>query len=525
MLSSTLDPDQCYQAMRARDRRFDGVFFVGVETTRIYCRPVCTVRLPRFDRCSFYRYAASAERAGYRPCLRCRPELAPGTAKVDSVRRVARIAAERIGAGALRRGGLEGLSRELGLSSRQLRRAIEAEFGVSPLELAQTYRLLLAKQLLTDTSLRVVDVAFASGFSSVRRFNAAFRERYRLSPTQLRKDREAASERGVRLRLGFRPPFAWRQLVEFLESRGSTRIERCVSERSDLEHRDSEQCDSEQGVPEHRDSEHRDSDCRDSDYRDSDRYARSLRVGDALGWVAVECDLARCQLRVEIAPSLLLHLVEVQAKLRALFDLDADPEAISSHLSRDALLAQRIETVPGIRVPGAIDPFELALRTVLGQQVSVKAASTLFARIVEHFGEAVETPFAGIDRVAPTAECVAGLPLSELRAIGLTGQRARTLSALAQALATGELDFGCTEPSELLQRLLALPGIGPWTAGYIAMRAKLDPDAFPVADLGLMRVLGLSRSSELEARSRAWAPWRSYAALYLWTPMPEGESS
>ncbi len=477
-----LDPQRCYQAMRARDPRFDGVFFVGVATTRIYCRPVCTVRLPMLERCSFYRSAPSAERAGFRPCLRCRPELAPGHAKVDAVKRLAHRAAERIRSGDLQSGGLESLAAELGSSSRQLRRAIESEFGVGPVALARTYRLLMAKQLLTDTSLRMVDVAVASGFSSVRRFNAAFREQYRLNPSELRRHRGGIEEPGIVLRLGYRPPFAWRELVDFLVGRGSPHSERLVD-----------------GV-----------------------YVRTLTVRDTSGWIAATHDADRCQVQVEVAPELLESLIPLQKLLRSLFDLDAHPSVICAHLRKDPQLAPRVDRCPGLRVPGAVNGFELALRSVVGQQISVKAASTVYSRMVERFGDPIETPYPGLDRVGPSAVRMAELSLPELGEVGLTQQRASTIRGVARAIVDGKVDFERAEPSELASHLLELPGIGPWTASYIAMRGLGDPDALPLADRGLLRGLELQRPAELEARAVAWSPWRAYAAVHIWNDSTGG---
>lgn len=483
MNAISLDPKHCYEIIKANDPRFDGVFFVGVSTTGIYCRPVCTVRTPRADRCTFYPNAASAEQAGYRPCLRCRPELAPGNAKVDAVRRLAQQAAARIKAGALTEGNMETLAAEFGLSSRQLRRAIEREYGVSPVALAQTYRLLLAKQLLTDTQLKIIDIAFASGFSSVRRFNDAFQTKYRLNPSALRKQQKNIDATGVVLRLGYRPPLAWLPLVGFLTSRGVSSLEKL----------------------------------------EGARYMRTVRLGANTGWIAAHPLAEHHQVLVEISQSLVPALTRLNTKLRLLFDLDANPQIIEEHLKCDSQLCKVVNRTPGLRVPGTLDGFELALRAVLGQQITVKAATTIFGRFVNTFGEKVETPFAGVDRVSPAAEDVANASVENLIKLGLTQKRATTIKSLARAMADKQitLDIGSNAQREA-EALLAIPGIGPWTAQYIAMRALADPDGFPGSDLGLMRALDAARPAEVMAQAESWRPWRAYGAVHLWNSLNSG---
>jgi AraC family transcriptional regulator of adaptative response / DNA-3-methyladenine glycosylase II len=472
----TLDADHCYEAVKARDPRFDGVFFVGVSTTGIYCRPVCRVRTPGRDRCTFYANAASAEAAGYRPCLRCRPELAPGRAPLDAVRRVADTAVARIDAGALSEGSVEDLASELGISSRQLHRVVEAEYGVSPLALAQTRRLLLAKQLLTDTSLRVVDVAFASGFASVRQFNRLFKESYRLNPLGLRKHSAGKQEAQIMLKLGFRPPLAWLPLIHFLAGRAGSRTEKVAG----------------------------------------NRYLRTIRLGRHSGFIAAE-PLAPNLLGVQVSPSLLPVLPELRARLLRLFDLEANPAVIDDFLRRHPELRGHLKRTSGLRVPGAISGFELALRAVLGQQITVKAATTIFGRFVETFGGKLATSEPELDRLAPDAADVANASLQQLIDRGLTSKRAETVRALSRAAADGAIKLDPpVNVVSMREALQELPGIGPWTAEYVAMRALGDPDAFPHSDLGLMHALKLEKPAALLARAEAWRPWRAYAALHLW---------
>src|SRR5215467_14169810 len=429
--SMTFDPQHCYAALKARDSRFDGGFFVGVSTTGIYCRPICTARTPKRANCRFFANAAAAERAGFRPCLRCRPEIAPGVARtiapVDAVRAAAHWLAARIEAGALNERDSEHLAREYGLSSRHLRRALIAEYGVTPIELAQTRRLLLAKQLLTETTLPLSRVAFASGFSSVRRFNACFQSHYRLNPGALRKQKGAPSEGSILLQLSYRPPLAWDALRQFLVTRGAASVE---------------------GT-------------------DGARYLRTVELNGKRGWITATPLAGRPALQIEVAVELLPVLTPLLVRLRRMFDLDANPLVIEEQLRGDQRLRPLLKRRPGLRVPGAFDGFELALRAVLGQQVSVKAATTLFGRFAETFGAVAETPHPLLRRHAPLASEVAQARVQRLIDLGLTRQRAESASALARAVADGQL---LLEPGRALaptlERMLALPGIGPWTAQY-----------------------------------------------------------
>ena len=475
----TIDDDVCYRALTARDARFDGVFFVGVTTTGIYCRPVCTARTPGRDRCRFFSSAALAEREGFRPCLRCRPELAPGHAPVDAVRTVARVAASRIEGGALNGdGSLTRLAGELGLSSRQLRRAVRHEFGVSPVDLAQTNRLLLAKKLIAETNLPMIEVAFASGFESVRRFNALFRSHYRLTPSSMRRaSAKSSAVDCLRMSLAYRPPFAWNALARFLANRATGGVE-CVADGT---------------------------------------YRRTVAVGKRRGWLSVAPVAGRNLLAVEMSTELTPVLPSILSRLRNLLDLDARPDVIADHLRGEPRLAPIVARVRGLRVAGAFDGLELAVRAILGQQISVLAASTLAGRLAERFGEPIETPFACLNRLAPTAERLAAARPAELVKLGITKSRAETILAVARAVARREIDLAPgPDPQRVAATLAEIPGIGDWTAEYIAMRALRWPDAFPSGDLGLLRASGLKSARALNLAAETWRPWRAYAAMYLW---------
>lgn len=478
-----LDPDIAYQALTARDTRFDGVFFVGVTSTGIYCRPVCPVKPPQQKNCLFFDSAEAAEKAHFRPCLRCRPELAPGNAPMDNQHRIADLLMQRIDEGLLEENeNLEEIAAEFGLSLRQLRRIVQQELGVSPLALRQTRRMLLAKQLLTETRLPVTDIAFASGFNSLRRFNDVFQARYRMTPGSLRKeatrhDIPTRLEDTARLRLSYRPPYDWPAMLDFLSLRLMKGVE-AVDETS---------------------------------------YMRTVRLGDYRGWLRVTHLPMKQALQVEFTCSLTPVLPALLQRLRNLFDLSAQPLLIAERLRQDSLLAPSIALNPGLRVPGAFDGFEMAVRAVLGQQITVKAATTLSSRFAHAFGEAIDTPFPALNRLMPAPERVRMASPDEIAQQGIVSARARTLLALAEACVSGHLRFnGAIGPDVLMQRLLALPGIGPWTANYIALRALRWPDAFPKEDIVIRNNLGGVTPAGAEARSQAWRPWRSYAVMHIW---------
>jgi AraC family transcriptional regulator of adaptative response / DNA-3-methyladenine glycosylase II len=503
-----LNFDFCYQALLSHDPRFDGVFFVGVSSTHIYCRTVCPAKTPFAKNCTFFSSAAAAERAGYRPCMRCRPELAPGTSKVDSVGRLASAVAQRIEDGALYDMSAAQLAQEIGISERHLRRVVEQEFGVSPLDLAQTQRLLLAKRLLTDTRLPVTEVAFISGFSSLRRFNAIFRERYNLTPSQLRNGRHLRMDSDVvECALSYRPPLDWISLVRFLSSRTATGAEAFTD----------------------------------------GKYVRSVAIGNTHGWIEVSPTIGSNSkagqveegdspspekgagasikalgkkhrtLNIRMSMSLSRSMVPILAKVRRLFDLDADPHTVSEHLGKLA------SNNPGLRVPGAFDSFELVVRAILGQQVSVKGATTLMGRFVTAFGEPVETPFEAIRFITPTPLAIASQSTENIATvIKIPLARARAIHAVAQGFSDGTLVLDrAVHIEEIIEQLMQLPGVGPWTAQYIAMRALRWPDAFPHGDLGIRKALQENVSNNVLAVAEQWRPWRAYAAMHLWKSLED----
>ena len=483
----------CYTAFKAKDVRFDGRFFVGVSSTGIYCRPVCRAKMPKPENCTFYESAAEAEQAGFRPCLLCRPELAPGSAPgfvpVDAVaslaHRAARMLEENCGSGQ----NLEEFVQRLGCSDRHLRRAFAAEYKVSPVQYLQTCRLLLAKNLLTDTGLSVTDVAMAAGFGSLRRFNDLFKKQYRLAPTALRRQAAGAEESGgnVTLALGYRPPYLWPQMLDFLAHRAIPGVEAV----------------------------------RDGEYLRTVRFV-SGKNKDVCGWIRVGHRPKKNALAVTVDSALLPVLPHVLARVRHLFDLYCEPDAVYETLT--AMNAVRPGLcVPGTRLPGCVDPFEMTVRAVLGQQITVKAARTLAGRFAETFGTPVAAEIDGLTRVFPSPAKILALegPVADhLGPLGITGARARTILKLAETLARGEIDFTPgAQPEQEMQKLLSIPGIGAWTAQYIAMRGMGWPDAFPHTDYGVKKALSPLPEGEILAMAEAWRPWRSYATINLWNSL------
>ena len=506
--NTLLADDDCYLALKARDARFDGRFFTGVTSTGIYCRPVCGVKTPMRQNCRFFMHAAQAESAGFRPCLRCRPELAPHSVAwsiqdascilahqaarlLDEPQGWTQMDATRPGRCGLDGGGsalqppsVERLAARLGVSDRHVRRIFEAHFGVTPLQYLQTRRLLTAKQLLADTNLPVTQVAFISGFASVRRFNAAFLQHYRLNPTQLRRQGGRPSGDGITVRLGYRPPYDVAAMLAFFARRSIDAIEFIATSA---------------GAP-----------C----------AARTFGIESGgkthAGWLLARFDAPRCQVVLQVSDSLLGVLPQVIHRVRALLDLDADPAAING------VLHASFPGADGLRVPGAVDGFELAVRAVLGQQVTVAAARTLARRLVERLGAPIQTPWPQLTRLFPTPAALAGASGDALGQLGIVRQRQAAILALARAVADGRLQLhGGADVNATIRLLKTLPGIGDWTAQYIALRALRWPDAFPAGDVALQKALGVQAlahpARRAEQASLAWKPWRSYAVIRAWS--------
>ena len=484
-----IDADACYRALCSHDARFDGQFFTAVTSTGIYCRPVCRVRTPRRENCRFFEHAAQAEHAGFRPCLRCRPELAPMDRhwSTEDASAILQQHATRwlddpqhwVDAD----GNMgERLAARLGVSDRHLRRVFEDRLGVSPLQYLLTRKLLTAKQLLADTDLPITQIALASGFASVRRFNAAFLDHYRLNPTQLRRATSTRdSGQGTTVRLGYRPPYEVAATLAFFRQR---LIE---------------------GV---------------AFVDDQQRLGQTLRmdIGERSlrGWLVAEFDETRCQLVLRVSDGLREVLPQVIHRLRAALDLDADPGAIN------AVLNGAFPAGDGLRVPGALEGFELAVRAVLGQQITLATARTLAQRLVNRFGEPLVTPHPALSRLFPTPEVLAQASGDALGELGIVKQRQAAIVALARGVVEQGLVLnGSADVPATIAALKALPGIGDWTAQYIAMRALRWPDAFPAGDVALHKALGVQDhkhpAREAEAASLAWKPWRSYAVVRAWS--------
>lgn len=470
-----IDSDAAYLAMKARDARFDGRLFVGVTSTGVYCRPVCRVRTPRRENCRFFASAALAEAAAFRPCLKCRPEIAPGLSTMDSSSILAQQAARWI-EHAVHAGepvSMAALAGRLGVTDRHLRRIFAAAHGVGPQAYESTQRLLLAKRLLTDTTAPVTQVALASGFGSLRRFNAAFAERYRMAPTRLRRD-GAPLRATTTLRLAWRPPCDAAGLLGFHARRalpGVEQIEGLTLRRT---------------------------------------LALPSAQGPVQGWLACRLVPERHELWLEPSPGLAPALGSLLQRVRQAFDIDADPARI------DPVLAP-LGAPPGLRLPGSFDGFETAVRVILGQQVTVKAARTLAQRLVGCFGTPITTPHPGLERLFPDAATLAGADPDALGRLGIVRQRVRALQALAAEVAAGRLTLHPGAPLQpTLDALRALPGIGDWSAQLIAMRALAWPDAYPASDIGLLNALGTRDVAEASHRAAAWRPWRAYAVIALW---------
>jgi AraC family transcriptional regulator, regulatory protein of adaptative response / DNA-3-methyladenine glycosylase II len=511
----TTSDDACYAAMLSRDARFDGQFFTAVTSTGIYCRPVCRVKAPKRENCRFFAHAAQAESAGFRPCMRCRPELAPLLnapvwSTEDASKMLASQAAKLLGDAALagEESSVTQIAARLGVSERHLRRIVEAHIGVSPLQLLQTHRLLSAKQLLTDTRLPIQDVALSSGFGSLRRFNAAFSQHYGMPPTRLRKQGKDGAEQApepshsqgsFELQLGFRPPYDAQALYAFWQRRQLDTMEFIALRAYSMPAKSPF-----------------------SSKNTALQMIRSLCVthaGQTLqGWLHATPDLEKNVLRIRMSDNLAPALPLITQRLRAAFDLDADPCAI------DAALNSSFKGGEGMRVPGSLDGFEIAVRAILGQQVTVAAGRTFTQRVLQSLGAPIQTPWPQITRCFPTPAALAQASPESLGALGIVKQRQAALIALAQAVASGALNLNSpAQPLQVIEQLKALSGIGDWTAQYIAMRALRWPDAFPAGDIALHNALDLRHESSpikrarlAEAASLAWRPWRSYAVFRIW---------
>ena len=483
------DRGACYRAIQTHDARFDGRLFIGVTSTGIYCRPICPGRPPKFENCRFFPSAAAAQAAGFRPCLRCRPETAPDLASwrgtSNSVSRALALIAD---------GGLDGdasvdaLAERLGLGGRQLRRLFEQHLGASPLAVAQTRRVLFAKQLIQETRMPMAEVALAAGFGSIRRFNETFHDLFRRPPSALRRRTVAGdgplsvADAGVTLRLRYRPPYDWPAMLAYLEARAIDGVETVAG----------------------------------------DVYRRTISHDGHLGLVEVAHEPARHNLIVTIRFPCVRALPAIVARVRRVFDLGADIETIGSHLSRDPFLAPLVRSRPGLRSPGGWDGFELAVRAILGQQVTVRAARALAARLVSLCG--VPLPRAGraprLSHAFPSPRRVASAPLDRL---GMPASRRAALKALANAaIADPHLFRPLGTFDEAIARLRSIHGVGEWTAQYIALRALHDTDAFPASDVGLLRGAANGTGvrptpAGLLKRAERWRPWRAYAAQHLWT--------
>lgn len=474
------DFDLCYRALCSRDARFDGLFFTAVSSTGIYCRPICPAPTPQLKNVCFYPCAAAAEAAGFRACRRCHPEASPGSpdwnTRADLVARALRLIAD----GIVDNEGISGLASRLAVSERHLHRELVAEVGVGPLALARSRRAQTARLLIDQTNLSLTSIAFAAGFASIRQFNDTMQEVFACAPSELRSRAQPASsgEGKLSLRLQYRPPFDAEALLAYLEKRTIPGVEEVIS----------------------------------------GRYQRTVAIAQSRGIIEIEPLSAGNAIRIHVQLNDLSALNSIVQRCRRFFDLDADPAAITGVLKTDPLLAPLVEARPGLRLPGTFNGFEFAVRAIIGQQISVSGARTLAGRLAKSFGEPLPVPDGALTHIFPTPEVIAG---ADMNGLGITQRRIIALQALAQSVARQELvlDAG-SDREETSTRLQALPGVGPWTAAYIAMRALNDPDAFPASDLGLRRAFerhGLPADvKSIERRAEAWRPWRAYATQHLW---------
>jgi len=476
--------DVCYRAIATRDARFDGRLFTGVKTTGIYCRPICPARTPKRENVTFWPSAAAAQEAGFRPCLRCRPEISPDAAAWRGTSNTVSRALALIAEGGLDgEASVENMCGRLGVGERQLRRLFDKHLGAPPIAVAQTRRVLFAKQLIQETRLPMAAIADAAGFGSIRRFNDAFKKLYRRSPSELRRQTtKPAALSSVTLRLDYRAPYDWDAILGFLAHRAVTGVELV----------------------------------------ENGRYTRTIEIGGAFGAVSVAP--AKNHLEATIRFPKVTTLLPIVARLRRLFDLDADIETIGAHLAADQALAPLIKRRPGLRTPGAWDGFELAVRAILGQQITVTGARQLAVKLVNLAGTTVGPEVTGDERLNLVFPSATKMAATDISTLGMPRARIAALKALAEAVAA---DPKLIEPAgsyeETVAKLLALPGFGPWTAQYWALRALRDSDAFPAADVGLLRSPAVATGGKrptpkaLLERAEQWRPWRAYAAQHLWT--------
>jgi len=491
--SSPIQQSEIYERARlARDARFDGQFFVGVSTTGIYCRPVCPAVPPKRENVTFYPSAAAAGEAGFRPCLRCRPECAPGTPAWNGTSTTVRRGLRLIASGALDGGSIEDLAERLGVTSRHLRRLFTKHLGASPLSVAHTQRLHFAKRLIDQTDMPMKHVAEAAGYGSVRRFNDTFKNTYGRAPRDLRRRNEATFDRdsALTVRLPYREPFDWSAMIDFLAVRATPGVEQVVAET----------------------------------------YLRTVVIDGQSGVIECRHDDRERNISLTLHGIATTAMFQVVQRLREMLDLEAPIADIADVLSADNRLAGLLKNNPGIRVPGAWSGFELTVRAILGQQVSVKAATTLAGRVAERYGELVELPKTldsradglRLDRLFPTPEKLARGRFDNM---GLVTSRADTIRCVAAEVVHGAINFdNAQDPHDFCEALMSIRGIGEWTAQYSAMRALKYPDAFPASDLGLLKAVadaGRVSPAELRVRAESWRPWRAYAALLLWSSLAD----
>ncbi|UCH94901.1 MAG: DNA-3-methyladenine glycosylase 2 family protein [Candidatus Aminicenantes bacterium] len=489
----TEDREMFYQAMLSRDSRFDGLFFAGVTTTGVYCRPICPAPKPKIKNVVFYSTSAGAENDGFRPCKRCRPDASPGTPAWSGTSATVSQALQLINSGYLDEHPVEQLGAVLGVSDRQLRRLFKTHLGASPYAVALTRRLDFARKLIDETHLAMTDIAFASGFESIRRFNDAVKKRFGESPSELRKAvQKTKTSNGIKNRmvlyLPFRPPLDWWSLLNYLKARQINSVE----------------------------------------VIDKDRYCRSFRIAGNPGnreeveehgvfMVTPAEKTSHLVLRLQINGT--FGLMNIVHRVRRLFDLEADPMFISGYLKKDPGLLPILSLFPGLRLPGGWDNFEIAVRAIIGQQVSIRAANTITARLLQRHGTPIDHSFIpGVTHLFPTPRTLAS---ADLTGIGLPGKRAGAIRVLAAKAANREIVLeGMMNTKTVKNDLMKIPGIGAWTVEYIAMRALREPDAFPAADLALKQQLQEISRHEVPGRGMnrpdIWRPWRAYAAMYLW---------